>query len=1121
VQFRVLGPVEVVTDDGRLITPSRRRERCLLAVLLLEPGHVVPAHRLTDLLWDNQPSEHARRALYAHVARLRAVLADADGSGVALISHGEGYLLRVQPDTIDAHQFRDLVEQAAATPDLDQRAERLRSALALWRGPALHNAATDRLRERLCTDLEELRLHAIEESLATGLALGRHGALISELAQLTAAHPLRSRLTRLYMLALHHTGRGADALDVYTAARTRLIEELGLDPDPELQRLHRAILRGEPVPTSDIPTAEPVRTIAPVVPAQLPLDTAGFTGRDLELGILDGLLGTDHESPARVAVCVIAGTAGVGKTALAVHFAHQVAARFPDGQLCVNLHGFSPTGPARSPAETIPMFLEALGVPPQNIPTGLDGQIALYRSRLAGKRILILLDNACDADQVRPLLPGSPTSMVVVTSRNQLTSLAVVEGARPLTVDLLSVEEARHLLAARIGQPRIAAEPDATAEIITSCARLPLALSIVAARAAAHPTFPLATLAEELRDTGSRLDALAGEDAATDVRAVLSWSYHALSDPAARLFRLLGLHPGPDIAAPAAASLAALPLPQTRRLLGELARANLIVEHTPGRYSFHDLLRAYAIDLANHVDRAEQRHDDSTGGVRCTTHDLPGVYGFERAEGEDPTAECDSAVHRLYGFYLSTVRAAATALGHAVPEEAWSHGATQGGFTFTDGADAIAWLEDERANLVAVAQHAATHGPVAVSWQLALPLRGYFWMSGRGDGWLAIGRAGLAAARRVRDRVAEAEMLNFLGTGRMRLSEYDEAAAHYEDALTINKAMDAPARQAANLSNLGAVYTLSGRIDEAIETVRHSIELYRALGMHRGEANACLTLANLYRSVGRLADAEDCARHSLATYRNQDFLDGQASALHELSAVYRYRGRLAEALEAVTQARSAARRLGTPSGVITGLDELLRIHLDAGRIEAADDLVAEALRLADETGDRQLEGAILQIVGAIALARDDPDAAEKYLSSACDLGVQTRSVHVEVAARLDLAQLSMRRGADLALATGHVTTGHQAAQAAGLRLLAAFADTVAAEVALACGAVDLALETGRRALEFHERGQVVPWIARTLLTLAQAATRTGNTREGDNLQARATRLIVDFDLPARPGAAGL
>jgi hypothetical protein len=374
----------------------------------------------------------------------------------------------------------------------------------------------------------------------------------------------------------------------------------------DLDRLRADLARADPVLAA-------ARRLSPLpesaaVPAQLPRDVAGFAGRGEQLARLDELLApAAGRRPGAVVISAVSGTPGLGKTALVVHWAHRVKHRFPDGQLYVNLGGFDPGGRVMAPAEAVRGFLDALGVSAEQIPPSLDAQACLYRSLLDGRRVLIVLDNARDAEQVRPLLPGTPTALVVVTSRNQLTSLVAIDGAHPLMLDLLTEDEARELLACRLGPDRIAAEPEAVQQIIACCARLPLALTIAAARAE-QSGFPLTALAAELDKATGRLDALDAGDPVSQVRTVFSWSYTALTPPAARLFRLLGLHPGTDISTAAAASLAAHPPAETRRLLAELTRASLLTEHAPGRYTFHDLLCAYATDLTHTHDPADQCH---------------------------------------------------------------------------------------------------------------------------------------------------------------------------------------------------------------------------------------------------------------------------------------------------------------------------------------------------------------------------------------------------------------------------------------------------------------------------------------------------------------------------------
>ncbi|HEU4423406.1 MAG TPA: BTAD domain-containing putative transcriptional regulator, partial [Pilimelia sp.] len=571
-----------------MLTGRSRQERTL-AALLLDANQIVPVGRLVDAVWDDEPPRTARKLIQNSVSALRQQLA----GSAEVVSSSAGYLLRVPDGQLDLTIFEEATARArrsAAAGDAASAVEDLRTALALWRGPALAGL-TGRVIEARAASLDEARIAAIEECLTQELTLGRHHEVAGELSAAVTDHPLRERLVGLLMLALHRSGRRAEALMAFQQLRARLAEELGLDPGAELCRLHEAVLRADPTLDPVPPAALGAPTAAPV-PAQLPADVPDFTGRDDHLKQLDKLA-TDPGTVTTVVVTAISGTAGVGKTALAVHWAHRVSDRFGDGQLYVNLRGFDPSGSVMDPAEAIRGFLQALAVPPESIPGSLAAQVGLYRSLLAGRRMLIMLDNARDAEQVRPLLPGTPGCLVVVTSRAQLPGL-VTAGAHPLTLDLLAPAEARDLLTRRLGADRLAADPDAVDEIITRCARLPLALTVVAARAAYSPSFRLATIAAELRHTRGGLDAFDSGDTATDVRAVFSWSYRALSPDAARLFRLLGIHPGPDISTPAAASLAGIPPDQARPLLAELARAHLITEHRPGRYAFHDLMRAYA-----------------------------------------------------------------------------------------------------------------------------------------------------------------------------------------------------------------------------------------------------------------------------------------------------------------------------------------------------------------------------------------------------------------------------------------------------------------------------------------------------------------------------------------------
>jgi DNA-binding SARP family transcriptional activator len=690
VRVRLLGPVDVMADGGSRPVCGLRR-KAVLATLALHGGETVSTSRLVDAVWGQTAPSTALNTLQSHVSYLRKVLA----SKAAILARPPGYVLALGDDGTDVQLAERLLQQGARAADPVRGVRELREALALWRGRPLADVAELAWLEEQAVQLDLLRQRVQRALSEARLAAGEHAQLVPDLEQMVADHPLDEQIRGQLMLALYRSGRQADALAAYQRLRRTLAEELGIDPSQALRDLQAAILRQDPSLDAAAPEVM-LRTARPAapVPAQLPPTVAGFAGRDAELARLDAILPqatrNGPSGDASAAIATIVGTAGVGKTALAVHWAHRVREQFPDGQLYVNLRGFDRCGPAADPAQALQGFLDALAVPPEQIPDGLDAQAGLYRSLLADKRVLVVLDNARDPGQVRPLLPGSPGCLALVTSRSHLTGLVAAEGAVPLGLDLLTVSEAQDLLARRLGVDRVASEPEAVHEIIERSARLPLALTIAAARAATRPGFPLAETAAELRGAATVLDPFDGGELATNARAVFSWSYCALSTDGARLFRLLGLHPGPDIAVAAAASLAAVPAGRARVLLAELARAHLVTEHRPGRYALHDLLRAYARERA------------------CT-------------QVSDGTR--DAAVGRVLDHYLHTAHAAATLMD---PYFASADPAPPQPGVVADrpatAEDALGWFLAERGTLPAAVNLAAEAGYATHSWQLAWAL---------------------------------------------------------------------------------------------------------------------------------------------------------------------------------------------------------------------------------------------------------------------------------------------------------------------------------------------------------------------------------------------------------------
>ena len=876
---------------------SGARRRALLAVLALAAGEPVSTDRLIDAVWNGRPPATALNTLQSHVSYLRGLLGGRD----AIVARPPGYLLDIGADGTDVQVAARLIEEGRRAEEPERKVDRLRAALSLWRGPPLADLPGLSWLEGEAERLSAIRLDAVEAVMDARLALGEHAELITELTETTRQHPYRERLHGQLMLALYRTGRQADALEAYRRLRRGLADDLGVDPGPAVLDLHAAILRHDG--SLEAPPANRPESSGPAesLPRQLPADVFGFTGRDAYLADLDAFLDrSDHTNAVKVTA--ISGTAGVGKTALAVHWAHRIADRFPDGHLFVNLRGFDPEMRVMDPAEAVRRFLDALGVRPDQIPAELDAQAAVYRTRLSDRRMLIVLDNARDTAQVRPLLPGSPTCLVVVTSRQALSGL-VAEGAHPLGVDLPSPAEARQLLARRIGAERVIVEPDAVDEMVERCARLPLALTVVAARAATHPRLSLQTVAAELRDTDGRLAVLTGDDPNSDVGAVFSWSYRALTPGAARLFRLLSLHPGPDLAAPAAAALAALPVARVRPLLEELARASLVVQHTAGRYSFHDLLRAYATDLAHQLDGEEDRR---AAVRRMLDHYLRSGYAADRLlyPARDPLTPPPEPPD-------------------AAPEQP------------DNEREALAWFAAEhRVLLAAVHQAAAGHWDDR-AWRLAWTTVTFLNREGHWHDLTSVGRTALAAGRRLEDQYAQAQAYCFLAYAATRLGRFEAADEELRRAMGLFRRAGDRAGQAHAHLNLAYAMERRGRRREALIHSRMALELYRAHGHERGQAIALNAVGWCHALLGQYEQARTCCQQALPLLVALDDRSGQADTWDSLGYAHEHLGRHDEAIACYRNAVELVRRLGDRYREATMFINLGEAQEAAGNPEAA------------------------------------------------------------------------------------------------------------------------------------------------------------------------------------------
>lgn len=1004
VEVLVLGPVEVRGPTGRAAVLSGSRQRALVGLLSLPAGTVVTPARLIDAMWGEDPPRTALKTLYSHVTRVRQALAEC-GLPDALTRQGSGYLLTMPRAAVDAHRFEEQVRQGGgelAEGAVGPAVERLRAALGLWRGEPLADAEPAGWAVAEVARLQELRLTALEDRWDGELRLGRHRPAVGELERLVAGHPYRERLVGLHMLALYRCARHAEALEAYRRLRAGLAEELGIDPDGALQRLHADILRRSPglelpggwapsVAAGDDGTAHGPggtgqgggttgqggggttghggRGSGPR-PAQLPALVGHFTGRADELAALEGVArGRARDGH----IVVVSGPAGMGKTALAVQFAHRVRDLFPDGQLFLDLRGHDPAA-AMTAGEALCQVLRSLGVPTERIPAEPVEQAGLYRSLVVGRRMLVVLDNAGGVDQLLPLVPATATSLVLITSRTRLTGLGTWHAIRSVTLDVLARPEAVALLKRVAGhdrpnQPDLAGQADPTdptdpiaglagqadpaalaglAELAELCGRMPLALRIAGAKLAADPHRTVAELVTELT-TEDRLDALSVAGDSRSVRTVFASAYRGLSGSAARAFRLIGLHPGPSVSAHLVAAGCGSSLGRARAALAELAGAHL-VGAVGGRYRCHDLIRLYALECAQTARAAG---------------------GPETAGGAARTPDLDDAPARIVDWYLAVADLANRTVdrGRDRVTPTLRHPLTEPPFAPETQA-ALVFLDGERENMIPIVRYAAEHGHPAAAWQLTYLLTGFFDSRGYWQDRVELCRWGLAGAQRDGGPSAEGLM-------------------H---------------------SALGVALIATRRFDEALDVLHRALPLMRACGDRRGEGHVQNNIAVAYGELRNFDSAIETLEHAVAAHTASGHTLGIALALSNRGDFHTQMGEPELALTHLRRALELVRALGNPRLEAIVRSRLGQAHLRRGDHDAARRHLTEALGLRRRAGDRRHEADTLNDLGLVCLLGQDRPGALAHLERAFSLGREIADPHLEAIAVNRIGRIHLELG---------------------------------------------------------------------------------------------------------------
>lgn len=969
MKFGILGPL-LIQAEGRDVRLGGPRQAKILAALLLDANLVVPLPRLVAVMWDDGGPATAVRQVQDAVSGLRRRLGLADAGRGIITTHGQGYRINVPGDAFDLLVFEDHVARAqrsSASGEHPDAASSLRSALRCWRGPAFADLTGDALTDSAAL-LAERRLSAQRQLMSVELVLHRHHEIVADLAALVLEHPLDESFARLYMLALHRCGRRADALAAFHTLRSHLVDELGIEPGNEVHGLFQQILRDDDELTvasesvdrraAQAGRSRSERPAPSTGPMQLPADTRLFTGRSAELEQLLALgrqAAAEREGYGAVLVSVIDGMPGLGKTALAVHAAHRLGDQFPDGRLFIDLHGHTPGASPLTAAEALGALLRSLGVSQDLIPADVDERASLYRTRLAGSRVLIVLDNAAGTAQIRPLIPGHQGCLVLVTARNRLSGL---DEAHPLALDALPEPEAVALFREVAGPGRIdAADPAdpadpacrAIAEIVGLCGHIPLAIRITAARLRHRRTLTLDSVLTQLRDEHARLGYLADDD--RSITAAFETSYGSLASAEQHAFRLLGSIPGPDFDVHATARLLDTAHRDAERVLEALLDHNLLIQHTEGRYRFHDMVRLYARSLA----------------------------GDEPAEGR-------AALDRLLAYYQHTVTAADRHLAEftrpaPLPTSAVNaaNATPVAALGFSNSADALAWMRAERANLLAAVRYAAGHEPSARAVALSSGLASFLIDDGPLDLAVELQQAAAGLAEAGGDPVAWANALIDLGRSRRLHGKEQNGVAQFEQALSIFRELGNGLGEAESLHELATTRYMANDFPSSRELAQQALELFRRQSDRLGEANAIVLLGRIGFMTEGYRAALERFENALRIYQELGHRHGEAAVLNRIADVHIVEGPATAALEPLGQALTLHRELGQLRSEANLLWQLGRMWVKEGDYAKAAEPTRLALDLYRRLGNRRSEALAMHLSGYISFSLEDyPRATEAF-----------------------------------------------------------------------------------------------------------------------------------------------